>query len=91
MSQPSRTRNTSARSSRETVTRRKWLLSSVIPRSLLTPVRTVSFWVAVTIPFLHLSLLFTGTGIETTSETLAFLALLALNVVALVVGHPHRN
>lgn len=53
------------------------------------PVRTFSFWVAITLPFLYLPLLLTG--LETTTVALAFLALLGANVVTLFVGHPHRR
>ena len=62
----------------------------VRPReNVLAPVRVLSFWVAVALPFLYLPLLLTG--LETTTVTTAFLALLAANAVALFVGHPHRR
>ncbi|WP_435348191.1 hypothetical protein [Haloarchaeobius sp. HRN-SO-5] len=54
-----------------------------------TPVRMASFWLAIALPFAHLSLL--ASGIETPAETQAFLVLLVLNLGALVVGHGHRN
>lgn len=57
--------------------------------SLLSPVRTVSFWTAVTVPFLSLLLLLSG--IDTPAEQQAFLALLVLNVVALLVGHSYNE
>lgn len=63
--------------------------SSLVPQPVLTLVRVASFWTAIVMPFLHVPLLLTG--IETPSETVAFLALLALNVVALVLGHSHNN
>lgn len=53
------------------------------------PARAVAFWGAIALPFLNLGLLFRG--LSTPSETFAFLALLAANVVALLVGHPHRG
>ena len=56
---------------------------------VLAPVRVFSFWVAVALPFLYLPLLVTG--LETTTVTMAFLALLATNAVTLFVGHPHRR
>ncbi|NHN47306.1 hypothetical protein G9464_06805 [Halostella sp. JP-L12] len=57
--------------------------------ALAPPVRMVSFWMAVALPFLHVPLLFRGlTG---PTETLTFLGLLALNLVALLVGHPHNS
>jgi hypothetical protein len=57
--------------------------------SLLRPVRTLSFWVAIALPFLYLPLL--ATGLENTTVTTAFIALLVLNAVTLFVGHPHRR
>lgn len=56
---------------------------------VLAPVRVVSFWIAVALPFLYLPLLVTG--LETPTVTAAFLALLAANAVTLFVGHPHRR
>jgi hypothetical protein len=32
-----------------------------------------------------------ATGLETTGEVFTFLALLALNAVALLVGYPHKQ
>jgi hypothetical protein len=58
-----------------------------ITRSVLKPVRVLGFWSAVALPFLHIPLLVTG--LDGASETLAFLALFALNVVALVLGHSY--
>ncbi|MFB6143496.1 MAG: hypothetical protein ABEJ30_09170 [Halorientalis sp.] len=52
---------------------------------LRSGVTTVAFWAAVVLPFLHLPLL--ATGLDSLSVTLAFVALLALNVVAVVLGH----
>ena len=54
---------------------------------LAAPIRFVAFWVAVALPFLYLPLVVGGLN---GSEPTAFLALLATNVVALVVGHGHR-
>lgn len=56
---------------------------------LTTPVEMVSFWLAVTLPFLYLPLLIAG--VTTDGELLSVLVLVGLNVVALVVGHDHRN
>ena len=50
-------------------------------------VRRASFWAAVLLPVVHLSLL--AAGVETTRETAALAALLAANVGALVVGHDY--
>jgi hypothetical protein len=49
--------------------------------------RGLAFWSAIALPFLHIPLLVTGLGDSTT--LLAFLALVAVNVVALVLGQPH--
>jgi len=54
---------------------------------LARPIRFVAFWVAVALPFLYLPLLVGGLE---GSEPIAFGALLAANVVALVVGHGYR-
>ena len=55
---------------------------------LASSVRMVSFWAAVALPFLHVPLL--AAGLSTPSETLTFLGLLGLNLVALLVGHSHN-
>ncbi|MFP4218250.1 MAG: hypothetical protein ACLFR6_05365 [Salinarchaeum sp.] len=52
------------------------------------PIRFVGFWLSVALPFLYLPLL--ATGLNTVSQTIAFLGLLALNVVALAVGHSYQ-
>lgn len=57
--------------------------------SLKSSVTSIAFWAAVVLPFLHLPLL--ATGLQSTSLALAFAALVALNVVAVVVGYPHRR
>jgi len=57
--------------------------------NVLSPVRVLSFWVAVALPFLYLPLL--ASGLDSSSVTIAFLALLAANAVTLFVGHPHRR
>ena len=56
--------------------------------SVLSPVRAIAFWVAVALPFLYLPLLITG--LDTTPITVAFLALLGANAVALFVGRGHH-
>jgi len=55
-------------------------------KTLLWPLYRFAFWAAVVLPFLYLPLL--ATGLETETQTVAFVVLLACNVVALVVGHP---
>ena len=54
---------------------------------LAAPIRFVAFWVAVALPFLSLPLLVGGLE---GSEPVVLGALLAVNVVALVVGHGYR-
>jgi hypothetical protein len=57
-------------------------------RLVAPPVQFVAFWAAISLPFLYLPL-FSG-GLEATEVTV-FLGLLGLHVVALFVGHGHRN
>ncbi|MFB6179636.1 MAG: hypothetical protein ABEI77_07935 [Halorientalis sp.] len=49
----------------------------------------VAFWSAIVLPFLHLPLL--ATGLESSSVTIAFVVLLALNVLAVLVGQSYHN
>ncbi len=51
--------------------------------------RGAAFWSAVALPFLNLALL--ADGLSTTAEMTAFLALLAVNGLALYVGHPYAS
>ncbi len=51
------------------------------------PLRTVGFWAAVSLPFLHVPLLLTG--LDSAADTLAFGVLLLLNLLALLLGHGH--
>lgn len=52
------------------------------------PVRVVGFWLSIALPFLYLPLL--ATGLNTGSQTVVFLSLLAVNLLALWVGRSHR-
>lgn len=54
---------------------------------LTAPFELLGFWSAIALPALYLPLLVTG--LESTAELLVFLGLLALHVVAIVVGHSH--
>lgn len=54
---------------------------------LLAPLRRVSFWAAVALPFLYLPML--ATGLEEPPQQTAFLLLLCCNAVALLLGHSH--
>ncbi len=61
--------------------------SSVLRNSLqmiAIPLRFVSFWVAIALPFLYLPLLYGGLSGQ---QAIVFVGLLALNGVALVTGH----
>lgn len=57
--------------------------------SIVEGVEAAFFWTAVVLPFLHVPLLLSG--LSTTPETVAFAALLGLNVFSVVVGHRHRR
>jgi hypothetical protein len=59
------------------------------PRSLIAGAQRVGFWSAVSLPFLHLPLLLSG--IDTSVEVVVYLSLLAVNVLALLVGHAHYS
>ena len=54
---------------------------------LLWPVEALSFWAAVTLPFLYLPLLLFGTHSD--AELLTCLALIVVHAVSLVLGHAH--
>ena len=51
------------------------------------PLRTVGFWTAVCLPFVHVPLLLSG--IASAADAVAFAVLLAANLLALVLGHGH--
>jgi hypothetical protein len=55
-------------------------------RLVAAPLRFVGFWAAVALPFLYVPLLLGGLQ---GSEAFAFGFLMALNALALVVGHGH--
>jgi hypothetical protein len=56
---------------------------------LVTSVKRIAFWTAIALPFLHVSLL--TTGLDSPETQIAFVALVALNVGALLLGHPHNR
>ncbi|MFB6128326.1 MAG: hypothetical protein ABEJ47_01050 [Halorhabdus sp.] len=58
-----------------------------VKRHLLEPVQGVAFWAAIALPFVQVPLLLSGLDGWTT--TVAFLALLALNVLTLYLGHTY--
>lgn len=55
---------------------------------ICAPIRFLAFWLAVALPFLYLPLLASGLRGE---QVTVFGTLLALNAVALVVGHGHAR
>jgi len=57
--------------------------------AITTPLQMVAFWTAIALPFFHLHLLLDG--LSSSAETTTFLWLLALNLVALVVGHSYNS
>ncbi|UWG48587.1 putative membrane protein [Halanaeroarchaeum sp. HSR-CO] len=52
--------------------------------TILRPIEAIAFWAAVVMPFVYLPLLLTG--LETSSEQVAVVALVAVHVLSLVVG-----
>ena len=56
--------------------------------SLLHGIRALSFWSAIVLPFFHLPLLVVG--LDTPTQSVVFLGLLALNIVTLVIGHSYQ-
>lgn len=68
---------------------RKALGGGSITERVVRPVKRLAFWTAVVLPFLQLPLL--ATGLDSRPLTLAFVALVALNVSALLIGHPYAD
>lgn len=64
------------------------LLERTVP-TLATPIRKAGFWTAIVLPFCYVPFLLYG--LSSPLETLAFLGALAINLVALYVGHAHRR
>lgn len=60
-----------------------------IAQTLERPTKFVSFWIAIALPFVYLPLLTRGLGDPIVTAT--FFGLLALNVVALYVGHDYNQ
>lgn len=60
-----------------------------LPPGVVNPIKGIAFWTAIVLPFLYLPLL--ATGLTSTSTVVAFVLLVALNVAALVVGHPYGS
>nr|WP_290811328.1 hypothetical protein [Halovivax sp.] len=64
-------------------------LATRLAHSLKQPVQFLSFWGAIGLPFVHLSMLVQG--LESVSTVALFVGLLALNVVALYLGHGYNQ
>lgn len=61
--------------------------STTLRRSVLAPLRFLSFWAAVLLPLTYLPLVHGGL---TGNESTVLAALVVINAVALVVGHGYR-
>ncbi len=57
--------------------------------TLLKPFEVAGFWAAVALPFLYTPLVIAGP--DTTAQQTALAAMVALHVVALVLGHRHNT
>jgi hypothetical protein len=57
--------------------------------TVIKPIRAAAFWLAIALPFAYLPMLAGGIGGE--PELLTFVALVAANAVALLVGHDHHR
>ena len=60
-----------------------------LARGLKTPLQGIAFWSAIGLPFVQLSLLVQG--LHNAEAVLMFFGLLALNVVALYIGHGYKQ
>lgn len=63
-------------------------LEDVTP-TLAKPIRIAGFWGAIVLPILYFPVL--ANGLSTSLEATVFLGLVALNLLALYVGHTHRR
>lgn len=61
----------------------------VVRSALFRPIEALAFWTAIVLPFLYLPLLFIG--LETTGELAVFFGLVALNIVAFIVGQGYKQ
>lgn len=52
-------------------------------------IRAFGFWAAIVLPFLHIPLLLSG--LTTRAEVIAFVTLVAANIVAIRLGMDHRR
>lgn len=58
-------------------------------KRLVNPVAAISFWVAITLPVVYLSLLISG--IDSRSGLALFIGLVGLHVLALIGGRDHQS
>ncbi|ELY81411.1 hypothetical protein [Natrinema gari] len=63
-------------------------LERAVP-GLASPIRAAGFWTAIAMPVLYLPLL--ATGLSSSLDCALFLGLLVANLLALYVGHAHRQ
>ena len=52
-------------------------------------IEMIGFWTAVALPFLYVPLLVTG--LRTMPQRVTLVGLIALNIIALIVGHRHKR
>lgn len=57
--------------------------------SLTGAIEMVGFWTAVALPFLYVPLFVTG--LDTMPQRVTLVGLIALNIIALIVGHRHKR
>lgn len=62
--------------------------AAIARRKLFEAVQLLGFWTAIALPFTYLPLLYQGSLTPTSS---AFAAVVALNVLAVLVGHGHDH
>lgn len=56
---------------------------------LATPIRAAGFWAAIAMPILYVPVL--ATGLSSSFDGVLFLGLIVGNLLALYVGHAHRQ
>lgn len=91
MSSPPTTRDSPASTTGESTERQDSSRNTLerISPTLADPIRRIGFWIAIVLPFLYVPLL--ATGLSTAAETMTFLGLVTVNLVALYVGHAHQQ
>lgn len=81
-------RASTASDSAERQDRSRGTLERISP-TLAKPIRRIGFWIAIVLPVVYVP--FLVTGLSTASETVWFLGLLTVNLVALYVGHAYHQ